>query len=90
VCSAHWKATEKHEATMKRSLEFWTNREERSSMDGVAAPAYLRDRIGVPRDMTLPAARQSAINWSIEKYWTSKIIEVGLVAYQHKLYNQFI
>jgi glutathione S-transferase len=35
----------------------------------VASLAYLRDRVGVPRDMTLPAARQlrAHLNWSIGK-----------------------
>ena len=33
----------------------------------VASLAYLRDRIGVPRDMSFPAARQlrTRINWAI-------------------------
>jgi len=35
----------------------------------VASLAYLRDRVGVPRDMRLPAARQlrAHLNWAIEK-----------------------
>ncbi len=35
----------------------------------VASLAYLRDRVGVPRDMRLPAARQlrAHLNWSIGK-----------------------
>ena len=35
----------------------------------VASLAYLRDRIGVPRDMRLPAARQlrAHLNYAIEK-----------------------
>lgn len=35
----------------------------------VASLAYLRDRVGVPRDMQLPAARQlrAHLNWSIGK-----------------------
>jgi len=37
--------------------------------DVVASLAYLRDRVGVPRDMRLPAARQlrAHLNWAIEK-----------------------
>lgn len=35
----------------------------------IASLAYLRDRVGVPRDMRLPAARQlrARLNWAIEK-----------------------
>ena len=34
-----------------------------------ASAAYLRDRVGVPRDMPLPAARQfrAHLNWFIDK-----------------------
>ena len=33
----------------------------------IASLAYLRDRVGVPRDMRLPAARQlrAHLNWTI-------------------------
>jgi glutathione S-transferase len=34
----------------------------------VASLQYVRDRVGVPRDMTLPAARQlrAVLNWAID------------------------
>jgi len=41
----------------------------RGHVDGVlASVAYLRDRVGVPRDMQLPAARQlrAHLNWALE------------------------
>jgi glutathione S-transferase len=36
--------------------------------EAVASCAYLRDRIGVPRDLDLPAARQlrAHLNWFID------------------------
>lgn len=39
------------------------------STDVVASLAYLRDRVGVPRDMKLPAARKlrATLNWAIDK-----------------------
>ena len=39
----------------------------------IASLAYLRDRIGVPRDMKLPAARQlrAQLNWSIDQLQTA-------------------
>ena len=39
-------------------------------VDGIVSSlSYLRDRIGVPRDMKLPAARQlrAHLNWAIDK-----------------------
>jgi glutathione S-transferase len=41
--------------------------------DVVASLAYMRDRVGVPRDMTLPAARQlrAHLNWAIDTIETA-------------------
>lgn len=70
VCSALLEGTEKHEATMIEIAGVLDNQGGKEFSDGVVASlAYLRDRIGVPRDMTLPAARQlrAYINWAIGK-----------------------
>jgi glutathione S-transferase len=45
--------------------------QEGGALDGgavVASAAYLRDRVGVPRDLKLPAARQlrAHLNWLID------------------------
>lgn len=45
--------------------------QEGGAFDGsavVASAAYLRDRVGVPRDLKLPAARQlrAHLNWLID------------------------
>jgi hypothetical protein len=45
--------------------------QESAAFDGaavVASAAYLRDRVGVPRDLKLPAARQlrAHLNWLID------------------------
>jgi glutathione S-transferase len=69
VCSALLEGTEKHEATMKEIAGVLDDQGGKEFSDGVVKSlAYLRDRIGVPRDMTLPAARQlrAYINWSIK------------------------
>jgi glutathione S-transferase len=70
VCSALLEGTAKHEATMSEIAGVLDNQGGKEFSDGVVASlAYLRDRVGVPRDMTLPAARQlrGYLNWSIEK-----------------------
>lgn len=62
--------TEKHEPTMIEIAKAITNDGDEEYVTGVVASlAYVRDRIGVPRDMKLPAARQlrAHLNWSIEK-----------------------
>jgi glutathione S-transferase len=59
-------STDKHDATMKEMAQTLVQQEEFAT-GVVNSLAYLRDRVGVPRDMRLPAARQlrAHLNWSI-------------------------
>ena len=60
--------TKKHESTMKEMAATMRDGGGKDFVDGVVASlAYLRDRVGVPRDMRLPAARQlrAHLNWAI-------------------------
>jgi len=74
VCMALLEGTDKLDATMDEVAKAIVTEAEGDSKkeysDGVVASlAYLRDRVGVPRDMKLPAARflRAQLNWSIDK-----------------------
>jgi glutathione S-transferase len=60
---------DKSDAVMKEIVGILQNGGESHIQDVIASLAYLRDRVGVPRDMRLPAARQlrARLNWAIEK-----------------------
>lgn len=60
--------SELHQESMNAIAENLVKENDRESIDGlVSCIAYLRDRIGVPRDMRLPAARnlRAHLNWSL-------------------------
>ena len=70
VAMALLEGVEQHEPTMTRMADAIVKEGGNNYADGIVASlAYLRDRVGVPRDMRLPAARQlrAHLNWAIGK-----------------------
>ena len=68
VCQAMLDGVNAHEIEMKEVAQAIATSSDYSA-GVIASVAYLRDRIGVPRDMKLPAARQfrAHLNWAIGK-----------------------
>ena len=71
VCSALLaEDVDGHDAEMEVIAKIIVSEGGKEYADGVVSSlAYFRDRVGVPRDMRLPAARQlrAHLNWSIGK-----------------------
>lgn len=70
VCMALLEGTDPHEETLKKMATSIGSEGGQEFQEGmVASLSYMRDRIGVPRDMRLPAARQlrAHLNWAIGK-----------------------
>ncbi|GAX25121.1 glutathione S-transferase [Fistulifera solaris] len=69
VCMALLEGTEQHSAALMQTVNIIHQAGKEFQNGVVDSLAYLRDRVGVPRDMKLPAARQlrAHLNWAIEK-----------------------
>jgi glutathione S-transferase len=69
VCMALLDGTEQHSAALMQTANIIHQGGKELQNGVVDSLAYLRDRVGVPRDMKLPAARQlrAYLNWAIEK-----------------------
>lgn len=69
VCLALLDGTDRHTTALKGAVATMERNGGKEYTEAVATSlAYLRDRIGVPRDMKLPAARQlrAHLSWAIE------------------------
>ena len=70
ISMALLEGVDKHDETMIKMAKAIVKEGGSDYSEGVVASlAYLRDRVGVPRDMRLPAARQlrAHLNWAIAK-----------------------
>jgi glutathione S-transferase len=69
VCLALLESTENHDTAMTEIANIVAGGGKEYAGGVIASIAYLRERIGVPRDMQLPAARQlrAHLNWAVGK-----------------------
>lgn len=75
VSMALLEGVDKHEQVMMKMADAIVKDGGNDYADGVVASlTYLRDRVGVPRDMRLPAARQlrAHLKWAIDKILNAK------------------
>jgi len=75
VCMALLEGTDNHDTTMDKLAVTVVKEGGSDYTDGIIASlSYLRERVGVPRDMKLHAARQlrAHLNWAISKVLTAQ------------------